>query len=90
MGYEGMFPKWFRAWGPWWAVFWSFDHTFSLGVHIDPRYRPRAPHAPGEPSSYGPYVDIHLPMLCISFGNNPVYVSPPDARRPYAKGGKVG
>jgi len=75
-------PKWFLAWGPWWSVYWSFDHTFSLGVHIEPRKRPRG----CEPFSYGPYIDIHLPMLCVSLGNNPVYAGSLDAQRQFSRG----
>jgi hypothetical protein len=74
-------PRWGIWWGPWWAVLYHRDGTLSLGIHIDPRRRQR-----GIPPHYGPYVDLHLPMLCLSFGRNPVYCSSLERQRQYAKG----
>lgn len=75
-------PRWGLWWGPWWAVLFHCDWTFSIGIHVEPRRRQRG----SEPSSYGPYVDLHLPMLCLSVGRNPVYVSSLETQRNYAKG----
>lgn len=72
---------WLLAWGRWWSVYAALDHTFSLGVHIEPRRRAHA-----VAGSYGPYLDIHLPMLCISVGNRPVYAGSLDAQRAFARG----
>jgi hypothetical protein len=74
---------WYLAWGRYWAIVFALDRTFSLGIHVEPRRRERG----AEPYHYGPYVDIHLPMLTISFGNNPVYVSSLEAQRAYSRGG---
>lgn len=75
-------PRWYLRWGPWWAVLLHRDGTFSFGIHIDPVRRERGI----EPFTYGPYVDIHLPMLCVSIGHNPVYCSSLESQRNYAKG----
>lgn len=84
-GRTGTFPKWYMIWGRWWLVYWTLDLTFSLGVHVEPHCRPYNLKT-GEHSSYGPYVDIHLPMFVISLGNNPVYMEAIDALRRYARG----
>lgn len=78
-------PRWGMWWGRWWSVVYSADRTFSLGVHIEPRRHPRGE----EPYHYGPYLDAHLPMLTISVGNQPIYVSSLQAQRAYARGGLV-
>jgi hypothetical protein len=77
------FPRWGMVWGRWWSVVYSADRTISLGFHIEPLRRERGT----EPFHYGPYVDFHLPTLCLSFGNNPIYVSSLQAQRAYARGG---
>jgi hypothetical protein len=48
-------------------VQWSFDHTISLGIHIDPIRRTWG----NEGLTYGPYVDLHLGPFAISVGNHP-------------------
>lgn len=80
-GQMGDWPRWKLWWGPFWALLWHRDWTLSLGVHVEPRHRKR-----GIPPHYGPYVDFHLPMLCVSLGWNPVYCSSLESQRNYAKG----
>ncbi len=77
---------WCLAWGRWWSVYWSLERLFSLGVHVEYRRRPCNLRT-GEHLMFGPYVDIHLPTLCISLGNNPAYVGSLDAQRQFARGG---
>jgi hypothetical protein len=48
-------------------VQWSFDRTFSLGIHVDPIRRPCG----SDGLTYGPYVDVHLGPLAVSVGNHP-------------------
>jgi hypothetical protein len=50
--------------GKWWMVQWDFSGWFSLGLHIDLRRRTHARTG----TKYGPYVDLHLPGVILSFG----------------------
>ena len=52
----------------WWAVQWVLDGWFSLGIHIDFRHR-RADSG----RTYGPYLDLHLGVVVLSLGWQPIY-----------------
>lgn len=47
-------------------VQWSFDWTFSLGLHLDPVRRQWA-----DGLTYGPYLDLHLGPFAVSLGCHP-------------------
>jgi hypothetical protein len=68
---------WYLAWGSWWSVVFALDRTFSFGVHVEPRRL----------HNRGPYVDVHLPALCVSLGRWPVYQGSLESQRAYARGG---
>jgi hypothetical protein len=59
--------RWGVHYGTWWMVQWSFDSTFSLGVHLDPKRRDFG----GKGSTYGPYVDLHVGPFSLSVGWHP-------------------
>lgn len=46
-------------------VQWALDGTFSLGLHVDPKLRI------SELGPYGPYLDLHVGPVVVSFGNHP-------------------
>lgn len=62
-----------RGWnlrhGSWWMVQWQVDGWVSLGIHVDLRRR----YTAVERVPYGPYVDVHLGVMIVSVGVNPVY-----------------
>ena len=62
---SGAFQRCGVRYGRWWLLQWSFVGTLSLGIHVDPlrRVSGRGP--------YGPYVDLHLGPLALSFGYHP-------------------
>lgn len=51
--------------GSWWLVQRAGDGTLSLGVHVDPRRRQ------ADAGPYGPYIDVHLLGVVVSFGRHP-------------------
>ena len=57
--------RWGIRHGSWWMVQYAFDWTCSLGIHIDPLHRQ------GDAGPYGPYIDLHLGPLVVSFGYHP-------------------
>lgn len=77
-------PRWGLRYGSWWAVQWSTD-SLGLGIHVEPRIR-----RTNAGVRYGPYVDLHLPMLVISFGRNPIYAGEVDVVQSYSRGGVRG
>lgn len=67
--------------GRWYAV-QHVGSGLSVGLHVEPRTR-QAQDGP----LYGPYVDLHLGKLIVSFGRNPIYAGALDLLRSYARGG---
>jgi len=63
-------------------VQWSVDWWVSIGIHIDLRARVTPS---GE--RYGPYVDLHLLFLVLSFGVNPVRSGELDLKASCGRGG---
>jgi len=57
--------RWGIRHGRWWMIQYAFDSTISLGIHIDPLRRQ------ADAGPYGPYVDIHLIAVVVSFGYHP-------------------
>lgn len=57
--------SWGIRYGSWWMVQYALDGTFSLGIHIDPKRRQ------ADEGTFGPYVDLHLVFVALSFGHNP-------------------
>jgi hypothetical protein len=55
---------WNMKWSRWWMIQWDFSGWVSFGIHIDFRRRTHARTG----IKYGPYVDIHLPGVILSFG----------------------
>lgn len=66
---------WHAHHGKWWAVQWCFDRWLSLGVHVDWSRRLTAK----ERIPYGPYLDVHLGVLIVSVGVNPIYSTDVDS-----------
>lgn len=64
-----MGARWGVRYGSWWAVQWSVDGTFSIGVHVDPVPRRSAR------GRYGPYLDLHVGLIVVSFGVHPARAS---------------
>ena len=75
--------RWYIYYGSWWALqfLWPPD-WFSLGIHIDPRYRVR-----GDKKTFGPYIDLHLGFWILSLGNHPIYSSEFDQSVSVSRGG---
>jgi len=48
---------------------WQLNGWLSLGIHVDWRARRRGDTG----MRYGPYVDLHLGFVILSFGVNPQY-----------------
>lgn len=63
-----MNSEWHIKYGSWWMVQWCLDGWFSLGFHIDLKSR-----KDNLDRKYGPYIDLHLGFIIISFGVNPAY-----------------
>lgn len=76
-------PGWHVWHGRWWMLQASFDGWFSLGIHIDPRFRRMA--KTGE--RYAPYVDIHLACFVFSFGIRPYLSGERDLKHSVSRGG---
>jgi hypothetical protein len=68
---------WGVRFGSWWMFQWSFDRTFSLGLHLDPMVRPWAGGL-----TYGPYLDLHLGVCAISLGRHPARANNHSLMRP--------
>jgi len=60
----------------------ALNGWFSLGIHVDPRRRQTA-----SGHHYGPYIDLHLGILILSFGVNPVYSGEIEASCSVSRGG---
>lgn len=65
-------------------VQWAVDGWVSLGVHVDFRRRVNAVN--GE--RFGPYVDLHLGVLILSVGVNPLYSGELDSTVSVSRGGE--
>jgi hypothetical protein len=78
---------WWLAWGKWWSIVFYSGRAINLGVHVEPWRRERGV-ANGGPQFYGPYLDLHLPFVCVSFGHWPIYAGNLEAQRNYARGGQ--
>lgn len=76
---------WHRKYGRWWMVQGAWDGWLSFGFHIDFRHRRR-----GDGSSYGPYVDLHLGVVIISLGWQPVYAGEIDLKTSVALARELG
>lgn len=77
---------WWLAWGKWWSVVFYSGRPLSLGIHIEYWRRERGTGL-GGPRYYGPYIDFHLPWVCLSVGRWPIYAGHVEAQRNYARGG---
>jgi hypothetical protein len=58
--------KWRCRYGSWWMVQVIWDGWLSLGVHLDLKRRHDA-----FGHTFGPYVDLHLGVVILSFGWHP-------------------
>jgi hypothetical protein len=54
--------------GKFWMVQVYLDWWISFGVHVDLKTRLLSSGL-----KYGPYVDLHIGCVILSFGRNPVY-----------------
>jgi hypothetical protein len=68
-------------------VQWCFAGWLSLGIHIDPRWR-RIDAGKYEGLMSGPYVDLHLGPLILSFGRLPEYTPPDQYKSWCSRGGR--
>lgn len=68
--------------GSWWAVQWSTDWFFSLGIHINIKRR-----ITNGGVRFGPYVDLHLICAVISLGVNPIYAGEEHLKTSVGRGG---
>jgi len=73
---------WHLRYGSWWMVQASFSGWLSLGVHVDVRRR----HT-NSGLRYGPYIDLHLGCVILSFGVNPAYSGEIEAACSVGRGG---
>lgn len=73
---------WHLRCGSWWMAQACFDGWLSLGVHLDLRRRRTA-----DGRRYGPYIDLHLGCLILSFGVNPAYSGEIEAASSVSRGG---
>lgn len=60
--------RWGIRYGRWWAIQWMLGPWLSIGVHVD-----GGRHVDSHGRRFGPYVDIHLISLIVSFGVGPAY-----------------
>jgi hypothetical protein len=60
--------RWGCRYGPLWAVQWVIGPWLSLGVHLD-----LSQHVDSRGRSFGPYLDLHLLVVVVSLGRNPIY-----------------
>lgn len=74
--------RWHLWHGNWWMVQASLAGWFSLGIHIEPRRR-TSPNG-----GYGPYVDLHLGVVILSLGRNPVWSGDLEAGVSVSRGGR--
>ncbi len=75
--------RWWMFYGKWWMLQFCLDGWFSLGFHVDPRFRRTG--KTGE--RYGPYVDLHLGCFIVSLGVNPVLSGDLEATLGLGRGG---
>lgn len=68
--------------GSWWCIHYALDRTFALGIYVQPWQGMTGSGLP-----YGPYIDVHLPMLILSVGVNPVYANDPEFIARYGRAG---
>jgi len=71
--------------GSWWAVQPGRERLLELGVHVEPRRR-----RTNKGVRYGPYLDLHLPGVCMSVGRNPIYAGEADLKASTSRGGVSG
>lgn len=57
-------------------------NRLELGIHIEPFSKKT-----NSDIKYGPYIDLHLPFICLSFGLNPIYAGEIDLIKSYSRGG---
>jgi hypothetical protein len=60
--------RWGIRYGRFWAVQWVIAPWVSLGIHVD-----LTRHVDSRGRTFGPYVDLHLLVLIVSFGWQPAY-----------------
>ncbi len=70
--------------GRFWKLEWALDSWVSVGVHIDFRSRLTG----RTKQRYGPYVDLHLGVVIVSLGVNPVYSGEYDLLAGPGRGGR--
>lgn len=56
-----------------------------IGLHLELRRR-----VTNAGVSFGPYIDIHLPFVCVSVGRNPIFAGELDLRASTSRGGLNG
>lgn len=59
--------RWWHKYGSWWAIQYGLERI-EIGVHVEPFTK-----VTNSGVKYGPYIDIHLPFVTLSFGRNPIY-----------------
>lgn len=77
--------SWHRHNGDWWMVQWAVDGWLSFGIHLEFRHRTR-----GDGLTYGPYVDVHLGVVILSFGWHPLYAGDLDLHKSTAISRELG
>lgn len=79
-------PLW-QWWGEWHcpiaAIQWDAGRLLQVGVHVEWRWWLRT----NSGVHYGPYIDFHLPLLCVSIGRNPIYSGEWELLKSYSRGG---
>lgn len=72
--------------GPHWLRHLPFDGWIDLGgIHLELRHRHR-----GDGLTYGPYVDLHLGLVVVSLGLNPIYAGEIDLKTSVAIARELG